>query len=141
MQPMAEPGRVVDLPMAAHFALVRDSPALSDLALFHPGEPDYPDRSTTLIVAVAEMGPGPLLLEGPGSDGQRALGAAPLPADFAARLSANAAGFPLGVDLVLCGPGRVGARPLTVRVSAPRRTVRVSALPRTERDGAARRAP
>lgn len=102
-------------PSAARFALLRDGAALPDLSLFAQGEPDYPDRSATLIVAVEEMGPGPLLLEGPGISGRRAFRAAPLPEDFATRLAANAAGFPLGVDIVLCAPGCVCALPRSVR--------------------------
>ena len=103
-------------PATAHFALLRDAAAMGDLAAFAQGEPDYPDRAATVILAVDEMGAGPLILEGPGIAGRRAFGAAPLPGDFAARLAANHRGFPLGVDLVLVAPGRVAALPRSVRL-------------------------
>lgn len=105
---------IVAEPREARFALIGDGAALPDLALFAQGEPDYPDRSATLIVQVAELGGDALALEGPGIAGRRPFGAAPLPADFAARLAANRAGFPLGVDLILCGPGTVAGLPRSV---------------------------
>jgi len=111
---------VVSDPAGARFALLADAAALPDFAGFARGEPDYPDRSATLVVQVAAMGPGPLLLEGPGINGRRGFSATPLPADFAARLAANRALYPLGVDLVLCAPGAVAGLPRTVspRLSA-----------------------
>jgi len=67
------------------------------------------------VVQVAQFADRPLVLQGPGIDGRRPFGAAPLPADFAERINANASGFPLGVDLILCAPGAVAALPRTVR--------------------------
>lgn len=107
---------VVASPAAASFALLRDGANLPDLAAFAQGEPDYPDRSATLIVAMDELKEGPLQLEGPGIPGRRRFGASPLPADFSARLAANGRLFPLGVDIVLTAPGRVAALPRAVRL-------------------------
>lgn len=106
---------VVGDPAAARFALIADGAALPDFAVFAQGEPDYPDRSATLIVQVATLGPGPLRLEGPGINGRRDVGATPLPADFAARLAANRAAYPLGIDLLLIAPGAVAGLPRTVK--------------------------
>ncbi|WP_454914708.1 phosphonate C-P lyase system protein PhnH [Xanthobacter sediminis] len=100
---------------AARFAFFAEGADLLPFGAFAQGEPDNPDRSTTLVVQVSRFEAGPLILEGPGIDGCRGFGAAPLPADFAARLHANASGFPLGVDLILCAPGAVAALPRTVR--------------------------
>lgn len=103
---------------AARFAFCADGADLLPFGAFAQGEPDNPDRSATLVVQVARLEAGPLLLEGPGIKGRRPFGAGPLPADFAARINANASGFPLGVDLILCAPGAVAALPRTVRCAA-----------------------
>ncbi|UDQ90336.1 phosphonate C-P lyase system protein PhnH [Xanthobacter autotrophicus] len=102
---------VVDDPAAARFALIADGAALPDFGAFAQGEPDYPDRSATLIVQVQELGAGALVLAGPGIKGRRSVSAAPLPADLPARLAANRALYPLGIDLILTaqGPDGLGA--------------------------------
>ncbi|MFG1396823.1 phosphonate C-P lyase system protein PhnH [Roseixanthobacter pseudopolyaromaticivorans] len=109
---------LVEAPAAARFALVADAAAMPDFTHFALGEPDYPDRSTTLIVQVERLGEGPLLLEGPGIATRVGFAAAPLPADFAARLVANRQIFPLGVDLILVAPGAVLGLPRSARVIA-----------------------
>lgn len=107
---------VVDDPASARFALIGDPERLPDFSLFAQGEPDYPDRSATLVVAVEHFGEGPLTVSGPGIAGRRCFGAAPLPGDFAARLAANGTLYPLGVDLILCAPGAVAGLPRTTRI-------------------------
>lgn len=109
---------LVEDPAAARFALVADAGALPDLSTFAQGEPDYPDRSATLVVAVQGFAEGPWTLDGPGIDGTRRFGVQGLPADMAERLAANRALFPLGVDLILCAPGLVAGLPRSVRVIA-----------------------
>ncbi|GJD49782.1 Alpha-D-ribose 1-methylphosphonate 5-triphosphate synthase subunit PhnH [Methylobacterium crusticola] len=116
---------VVDDPAAAAFALVADPAACPDLAAFAQGTPAYPDRSTTLVLAVERVSaagaPGPggcaLRLDGPGIRGTARLAAAPLPRDFAARLAHNRARFPQGVDLLLAGPGSVAGLPRSTRAA------------------------
>ena len=107
---------VVEDPGAARFALIGDAAALPDFARFAQGEPDYPDRSATLVVAVETLaeGAGALVLEGPGIRGRRAVSAAPLPTDLPVRLLANRALFPLGVDLLLVAPGAVAGLPRSI---------------------------
>ncbi|MFG1381214.1 phosphonate C-P lyase system protein PhnH [Xanthobacter versatilis] len=115
---------LVEDPAAARFALMGDGAALPDFTRFAQGEPDYPDRSATLIVQVARLGEegageagageNALVLEGPGIKGRRIFSAAPLPADFARRLAANRALYPLGIDLILCAPGLVAGLPRTI---------------------------
>lgn len=106
--------RVLDA-AEARFAFFCTGEELPSFTAFAQGEPDNPDRSATLVVNVARFAEGPLSLFGPGIEGHRGFGAEPLPADFAARLEANAAGFPLGIDLILCAPGAVAGLPRTVR--------------------------
>ncbi len=75
------------------------------------GTPDYPDRSTTLIVEVPDLeGPG-TRLTGPGIETEMRL---PLPDPQA--LAANAARYPLGVDLILTCGDRLAALPRSTRV-------------------------
>lgn len=106
-------------PRSAVFALVSDAARCPPFAAFAQGEPDYPDRSTTLIMAVERLHDrGGLRLEGPGIRGSIELSAQPLPPDMAARLAANRAGFPCGVDVVLTAPGRVAGLPRSVRIRA-----------------------
>lgn len=109
--------RIVTAPEEAAFALVSDPLTMPPLAAFAQGEPDYPDRSVTLLVAVATLADGPFTLEGPGIKDTCGFGAAPLPADFAAQMEANRAGFPLGVDLILAAPGAVLGLPRSVRLT------------------------
>lgn len=103
---------IVADPTAAAFALVADPAGLMPFEAFAQGVPDYPDRSTTLVLALdtLETGAG-LTLRGPGIDGRARLAAAPLPTDMPARWAANRALFPRGVDLVLTAPGRVAGLP------------------------------
>ncbi|MGA0563612.1 phosphonate C-P lyase system protein PhnH [Ancylobacter sp. VNQ12] len=108
---------IVDDPGAARFALIADPLAMTDFAAFAQGSPEFPDASTTLIVQVAGFGAAGFTLEGPGIEGTVGFAATPLPEDLAARMAANRALFPLGVDLLLAGAGGVAGLPrsLTVR--------------------------
>lgn len=102
---------------AAAFALMADAVALADLGSFAQGSPDYPDRSTTLIVPVAALDGGvQFVLTGPGIDGRRDFAPVGLPDDFAARWAVNRTHFPRGVDMILCAPGRVAALPRSTRL-------------------------
>ncbi|WP_336486980.1 phosphonate C-P lyase system protein PhnH [Methylobacterium nigriterrae] len=111
---------IVPSPAEAAFALIADPAACPDFAQFRQGSPDYPDASTTLILAVERLSDDDGLgLEGPGIRGRTQLDAAPLPADWPARLRANHAGFPRGVDLLLTAPGRVAGLPRSARLVEP----------------------
>jgi alpha-D-ribose 1-methylphosphonate 5-triphosphate synthase subunit PhnH len=102
----------------AAFAFVADPAAAPPFNEFGQGTPEYPDRSTTIVLQVETFSGGiPLMLTGPGIKGSTRFSAAPLPTDFAARLIANRALFPRGVDLLLAGPEVVAALPRSVRVS------------------------
>jgi alpha-D-ribose 1-methylphosphonate 5-triphosphate synthase subunit PhnH len=103
----------------AAFALVHSGAALPDFGSLAPGTPEYPDRSTTLVVQVDTLTEGPeLILSGPGIRGIFTLRAGALPPDFAARMQANRALFPCGVDLLLvCGTELV-ALPRSIHIAA-----------------------
>jgi alpha-D-ribose 1-methylphosphonate 5-triphosphate synthase subunit PhnH len=100
------------------FALVSDTTALPPLETFALGTPDYPDRSTTLIVQVPTLTSGAeLTLSGPGIRGTACLRVGGLPEDFIARNAANRALFPRGVDLLLVAGHDIAALPRTTIVA------------------------
>jgi alpha-D-ribose 1-methylphosphonate 5-triphosphate synthase subunit PhnH len=100
------------------FALVADAAALPALDRFAFGTPEYPDRSTTLILQVESLTDGPALeLRGPGIDGTTTLRAAIEPSDLLDRLTINATLFPRGIDVVLVADDAIAAFPRTTRLA------------------------
>src|SRR5262245_51366104 len=96
----------------ASIAHPRPAPAFDALPL---GTPEYPDRSATLVLQVEGFGSGQrLLLAGPGIADVQGFSAQPLPPDFPARIAANRALFPRGVDMILVSPDAVAALPRSV---------------------------
>jgi alpha-D-ribose 1-methylphosphonate 5-triphosphate synthase subunit PhnH len=108
---------IVEDSSVAAFALVADAAALPALDHFSSGTPEYPDRSTTLILQVDSLARGPTLeLCGPGIDGVAVLRATIQPLDLLERLAINAALFPRGIDVVLVADDAVAAIPRTTRL-------------------------
>lgn len=107
---------ILEEPGEARFAILSDPLEMPDFGDFPQGSPEFPDASVTLIVQVAGFSDARFILEGPGIKGKTPFGSAPLPADFAARMAANRALFPRGVDLLLVGPGGVAGLPRSVTV-------------------------
>ena len=115
---------IVADPAAAMFALVADPAAMPRLDAFAMGSDEYPDRSTTIIVAVEGLeGGSPLTLRGPGIE--HAIAIAPhvqgtefhiSGTEFHAQWTENHAKFPRGVDLILVAGGRVAGLPRTTRI-------------------------
>jgi alpha-D-ribose 1-methylphosphonate 5-triphosphate synthase subunit PhnH len=109
---------IVPDPAQSAFALVSDAVAVPSFERFALGTPDYPDRSTTLILQVATLTSGPeWTLSGPGIRGATSLRAGSLPDDFEARLAENRALFPRGVDLLLVAGSELAALPRTTVVA------------------------
>lgn len=103
-------------PNQAQFAVLRDSNALK-LKHFSPGTDIYPDRSTTIIVAVAALSGGDaLVLKGPGIEHSVEISPLGLPEDFLDQWAENRAQFPRGVDLLLVADGAVIGLPRTTRI-------------------------
>ena len=99
------------------FALIADPAALPALDSFAFGTPEYPDRSTTLILQIDSLTDGPALeLRGPGIDGSATLRATIKPTDLFERLSINATLFPRGIDVVLVAGDAIAAIPRTTRL-------------------------
>jgi alpha-D-ribose 1-methylphosphonate 5-triphosphate synthase subunit PhnH len=105
-------------PSQAAFALIADPLSLPPLESFGLGTPEYPDRSTTLLMQVRSFRRGPAMtLAGPGIKDPLPFRAEPMPADIVSRLAANRGLFPRGVDLLLASGGAVAALPRSVRVT------------------------
>ena len=110
--------RLVADPADAAFALVVDVAAMPSLASFAQGTDEYPDRSTTIILAARTIAAdGALELTGPGIEDRTRVDLQPQPAGLAAQLAANRAKFPRGVDLVFVANREVAALPRTTLVS------------------------
>jgi alpha-D-ribose 1-methylphosphonate 5-triphosphate synthase subunit PhnH len=109
--------RVVDDPSRAAFAFVGAANEVPPFSAFNPGLPEYPDRSTTLVLQVSSFREGPHhILTGPGIRDRQGMQATPLPLDFAERLAANRRLFPCGVDLLLCTATEIMGLPRSVRL-------------------------
>jgi alpha-D-ribose 1-methylphosphonate 5-triphosphate synthase subunit PhnH len=108
---------VVDRPCDAAFAFISAAQELPPFSNFNIGTPDYPDRSTTIVIQVASLRAGAhLTLTGPGIPERRSFHIDPLPKNFSEQLATNRAHFPCGVDLLLVADGEVAALPRTARL-------------------------
>lgn len=113
--------RPVAEPRAAAFAFIGAPRELPPIDAFGLGTPDYPDRSATIVLQVASLHGGPpLTLCGPGIRDRHVLCATGLPDDMPARLAANRALFPRGVDFILAAPNEIAALPRSVRLADDR---------------------
>jgi alpha-D-ribose 1-methylphosphonate 5-triphosphate synthase subunit PhnH len=111
--------RITGDPREAAFAFVTDPQHAPDFQAFALGSLDYPDRSTTFVLQVDGFGNGvPRRLAGPGIEDTAVFSASPLPGDFDARLAANRALAPCGVDFILVSNSAVAALPRSTRLVA-----------------------
>jgi len=89
---------------------------LQPLEQWPAGTPTYPDRGATLIVETPALeGGAPLVLSGPGVAGETRI-APRLPDAAGAALAANAARYPLGLDVFLTAGEAVVALPRSSRI-------------------------
>lgn len=107
---------ITDDPARAAFALFAGDDGDVDITAFHIGTPEYPDRSTTVIVDVEDFVHAPMRLTGPGVETETAFGPGPLADVFWAGLCRNAEAFPLGIDAVFTAPGMLAAVPRSIRI-------------------------
>lgn len=109
--------RITGDPCEAAFAFVTEPQRAPDFLAFALGSLDYPDRSTTFILQVDAFAAGVTrMLAGPGIEDTAAFSASPLPDDFDARLAANHALAPRGVDFIFASPSAVAALPRSTRL-------------------------
>ena len=103
-------------PEGAAFAAVLDAGAVLPLARYERGTPDYPDRSTTIFIAVPALDGGPQVrLRGPGIATSTTIAPRGLPTDFWRERAAMRAEFPLGIEIYLCAGTRVLGLPRTTQ--------------------------
>lgn len=100
----------------AHFAFLSLTEERPPLALFAQGTHEYPDRSATLVIQVEEFHSRSVILEGPGINGMVRFGVDGLAQDFWASMAENHARFPVGVDVIFAGTGRLAALPRSTAV-------------------------
>ncbi len=107
---------IVKDPAGAQFALVTDVGQLPRISAFGQGTDEYPDRSTTIVLA-AGADERAVTLRGPGIKDQLAT-SLPLPGgDFLDQWAENRLRFPRGVDLLLVRRGTLVGLPRTTRIS------------------------
>jgi len=107
---------LVDSPVDARFAIVADAAALPPLDRFALGSDEYPERSATLVIEVADLvEDGGAVLRGPGIRGAARIGIDGLPARFWAERAALAELFPRGIDVVFASGARLAALPRSTR--------------------------
>lgn len=108
---------IVGEPERARFALLSKGAGLPPLSRFAVGSAEYPDRSTTLILALAHLDGGvPLELTGPGIETAARFSPRGLPSGFLADWAINHAMFPRGIDVVFVAGSRAVALPRTTRI-------------------------
>ena|SRR5690554_4553631 len=114
--------RQAKCPADADFALVTpatlEGSAGREAPDFQEGSDTYPDRSTTLVVVLDRLDSvGPWALSGPGIPGQRCLDVGQGGETLMARLAANRARFPRGLDAILTCDTRLAAVPRSTRIT------------------------
>lgn len=104
---------------AARFVLATGGmPGLAGLAR---GTEEEPHLAATLLLQVKALRAGEgWRLTGPGIEREHLLAVEGLPADFLAQWAANRAGFPRGVDVVLCAGDSLACLPRTVAIEETR---------------------
>lgn len=108
---------VVAEPAQAAFALISKPAECLPFESFALGTSEYPDRSTTIVLAVSDLASDcGLVLSGPGIAEKAQLHARPLPADMGARLKRNYMLFPRGVDCLLVAAGCVAGLPRSTEI-------------------------
>ena len=100
----------------ANFAVIWDVARSPNLQAFHPGTPEYPEASTTLLIQVGRVVDGEaVVLQGPGILGERAI-APQLPAQFWQQWTSNHRAYPLGVDVFLFDQTHVIGLPRSIDI-------------------------
>lgn len=92
--------------------------ALPPLASFALGSDEYPDQSSTIVLALPSLTTGPqLVLRGPGIRTEAIISPAGLPGDFLTQWAKNRQQFPRGIDLLLVAPEGLIGLPRTTRIA------------------------
>jgi alpha-D-ribose 1-methylphosphonate 5-triphosphate synthase subunit PhnH len=109
---------IVQEPDKATFAFATSAAGLPRLDQFNLGTQEYPDRSTTIVLAVEALSGGnQMVIRGPGIKDQGHIDPVGLPEDFTEQWAANRELFPRGIDLLLVADGRVMGLPRSTRIA------------------------
>ena len=107
---------IAPAPGDARFAVVTNPRSMPSLHAFQIGEPEYPERSTTIIVQVPRgLAEHAARLTGPGIREAVALDVVGLRSDFWREWQRNDALFPCGVDVMFTCGDALCALPRTVK--------------------------
>jgi len=79
--------------------------------------PDYPDRSTTLIVQTGSFETAGWVFTGPGIDGHVSFRPQSLPTDFPDQFAANRQSFPCGVDILFVSDDQIAGLPRSASIT------------------------
>ncbi|MGB1109461.1 MAG: phosphonate C-P lyase system protein PhnH [Gammaproteobacteria bacterium] len=108
---------ITESPAKATFALLPAGSSRPDLADFNLGTDEHPERSTTLILEVAELSnESGVTLSGPGINGSTWLSVSGVDDGFWQQVRHNHGLFPRGVDLILSCGDRLAAIPRSTKV-------------------------
>jgi alpha-D-ribose 1-methylphosphonate 5-triphosphate synthase subunit PhnH len=109
---------IVSDPGRATFAFAAHADQLPALDQFNLGTQEYPDRSTTIVLAVTALSGGEeLMITGPGIKDHEHISPVGLPADFVTQWAKNRELFPRGIDLLLVAGGQVIGLPRSTRIA------------------------
>jgi alpha-D-ribose 1-methylphosphonate 5-triphosphate synthase subunit PhnH len=109
---------VVREPGRAMFAFATGAGHLPRFDQFNLGTQEYPDRSTTIVLAVPALtGGAELITRGPGIKEHGHISPVGLPEDFVGQWASNRELFPRGIDLLLVAPGEVMGLPRSTRIA------------------------
>ncbi|MEX2618274.1 MAG: phosphonate C-P lyase system protein PhnH [Alphaproteobacteria bacterium] len=104
-------------PETAGFAIMASLPDRAEIARFNAGTPEYPDRSTTIIVQTEGLRDDRgARLSGPGIEREHRLDVAGAAPAFWAAVRASNAQFPLGVDFLFVAGDRLAGLPRSILV-------------------------
>lgn len=108
--------RIAVAPDNAAFVLAKATEATSLLEACDMGSPEYPDRSTTLIVQCEALLEESVTLSGPGIQTIQNFGASGVAAPFWQVLAARRQHYPRGTDVFFTAPGQIAAIPRSTRI-------------------------
>lgn len=108
---------LVARPKESRFAFAADAKQLPELSAFDLGTPDFPERSTTLVIEVPDLAEAPSLsLRGPGIQTSTPLRVGNISSAFWEKRAELAPLFPLGIDIVFTSGRRLAVIPRTTNV-------------------------
>ncbi|WP_424984103.1 phosphonate C-P lyase system protein PhnH [Maritalea sp. S77] len=105
-------------PQKAQFAFLSSAGPLEGDHAFNMGNHEYPDQSTTVIIAVNDLAnQAGATLSGPGIETSRAFASSSLSEQFWQQAEANNAEYPLGIDHIFVTETQLAALPRSTKIN------------------------